>query len=169
MNATLNHAPRKQLSSQLDRLDNILDGLSDALPQVVADAIQQATKAAVQAAIAEILANPKMLQALQEQQQDTPTPTPATPSPTTATPPSTPATPPKPSLWSRVTGGLWKSVSWVGQQCRRVGGFLARTVSAIARATVACARLFSSPFVYAAMAIGELAFSARRSWSFSPN
>src|SRR5262245_50934988 len=59
--------PRKQLSSQLDRLDTILDGLDAALSGAVADAVQgvvgQVVKEAVEASIKEVLGNPELLRA----------------------------------------------------------------------------------------------------------
>jgi hypothetical protein len=59
--------PRKQLSTQLDRLDTILDGLADALNESVADAVKdvvgQVVKESVETTIREVLGNPALLQA----------------------------------------------------------------------------------------------------------
>jgi hypothetical protein len=64
------HMPRKQLSSQLDRLDTILDGLAEALNESVADAVKdvvgQVVKESVETTIREVLGNPDLLQAALE-------------------------------------------------------------------------------------------------------
>jgi len=61
------HGQRKQLSSQLDRLDTILDGLAEALNESVADAVKdvvgQVVKESVETTIREVLGNPTLLQA----------------------------------------------------------------------------------------------------------
>jgi hypothetical protein len=61
------NAQRKQLSSQLDRLDQILDGLSDALTESVADAVKevigQVVSEAVSLAVKEVLSSPELLRA----------------------------------------------------------------------------------------------------------
>src|SRR5262245_55218127 len=61
-----NHAARKSLASQIDRLDNILDGLAEALNESVADAVRnvvgQAVREAVEATARELLASPALLQ-----------------------------------------------------------------------------------------------------------
>jgi hypothetical protein len=68
-NTTINNgnAQRKQLSTQLDRLDQILDGLSDALTQSVADAVKevigQVVSEAVSLAVKEVLSSPELLKA----------------------------------------------------------------------------------------------------------
>jgi hypothetical protein len=68
-NATINNgnAQRKQLSTQLDRLDQILDGLSDALTESVADAVKevigQVVSEAVSLAVKEVLSSPELLKA----------------------------------------------------------------------------------------------------------
>jgi hypothetical protein len=63
---------RKQLSSQLDRLDTILDGLAEALNESVASAVKdtvgQVVKEAVETTIREVLSNPDLLQAALMQQ-----------------------------------------------------------------------------------------------------
>jgi hypothetical protein len=60
-----NHAARKSLASQIDRLDSILDGLAEALNESVADAVRgvvgQAVREAVEATARELLASPALL------------------------------------------------------------------------------------------------------------
>jgi hypothetical protein len=62
-----NGAQRKQLSSQIDRLDAILDGLADALNESVADAVRevvgQVVREAVSSTVREVLATPELLRA----------------------------------------------------------------------------------------------------------
>jgi hypothetical protein len=72
------NAQRKQLSSQLDRLDQILDGLSDALTESVADAVKevigQVVSEAVSLAVKEVLSSPELLKAaLNKHEPTTPT------------------------------------------------------------------------------------------------
>src|ERR1700681_350832 len=55
MPTSTNDSPRKNLASQLDRLDGILDGLADGLNDAVASAVQQAVAVAVQEAVRGIL------------------------------------------------------------------------------------------------------------------
>jgi hypothetical protein len=65
MNTSTNGSPRKNLASQLDRLDGILDGLAEGLNDAVAGAVKDAVAVAVQEAVrgilAEVLANPDVL------------------------------------------------------------------------------------------------------------
>jgi len=60
--------PRKTLSTQLDRLDDILDGLADSLngavAQAVKDAVGLAVQEAVQGVLTEVLTNPELLEKL---------------------------------------------------------------------------------------------------------
>src|SRR4051794_24163362 len=60
-----NGSVRKNLASQLDRLDHILDGLAEGLQEAVAQAVQQAVTLAVQEAVrgilTELLTNPELL------------------------------------------------------------------------------------------------------------
>src|SRR5260370_14612734 len=62
------HLPRKTLSTQLDRLDDILDGLADslngAIAQAVKDAVGLAVQEAVQGVLTEVLTNPELLEKL---------------------------------------------------------------------------------------------------------
>jgi hypothetical protein len=76
--ASINNGQRKQLSSQLDRLDQILDGLSEALTESVADAVKevigQVVSEAVALAVKEVLSSPDLLRAaLSKHEQATPT------------------------------------------------------------------------------------------------
>jgi hypothetical protein len=70
MTATLltNGQVRKNLASQLDRLDGILDGLADGLGEAVVTAVKEAVGLAVQEAVravlTEILTNPDLLDKL---------------------------------------------------------------------------------------------------------
>jgi hypothetical protein len=65
---------RKTLSSQLDRLDDILDGLDSALAGAVQEAVSMAVKQAVQAVLAEVLTNRELQDQLQKAAQHTPLP-----------------------------------------------------------------------------------------------
>lgn len=63
---TTNGRPqRKTLSSQLDRLDNIIDALANGLPATVAEAVRQAVGVAaheaLQAVFQELLGRPEIL------------------------------------------------------------------------------------------------------------
>ena len=57
----LNGKPRKQLSDQLDRMDEILDVLGEGLTGAVVDAMKAGTALAVKQALVEILTNPELL------------------------------------------------------------------------------------------------------------
>ena len=60
--ASLNGRPqRKQLSDQLNRLDDIIDTLADGLPEAVGDAVRTGTQAALQQLLIETLTNPDTL------------------------------------------------------------------------------------------------------------
>lgn len=89
MTATMNGRPRKQLSDQLDRLDDILDVLADALPAAVADAVKEGARQAVKDAVLEVLANPELRALLARPVAET-----------------IPSTPPKVSVWSRMKAKL---------------------------------------------------------------
>jgi hypothetical protein len=84
MTATLNgrpHQQRKQLSDQLDRLDQMIDCLSEALPLAMADATRQA----VREALADLFTNPETLARLRHALGGSAVPPPVeTPSPATA-------------------------------------------------------------------------------------
>jgi hypothetical protein len=68
MSVALNGSPRKNLASQLDRLDRILDGLADGLNDAVASAVKQAVAVTVQEAVrsilTELLTNPEVVACL---------------------------------------------------------------------------------------------------------
>jgi hypothetical protein len=76
-----NGTPRKNLASQLDRLDGIIDALADGLNEAVASAVEQAVglavKEAVRATLAEALANPALREALRGNAAPAPAPAPA--------------------------------------------------------------------------------------------
>src|ERR1700722_13395261 len=61
------HVARKNLASQLDRLDSILDVLSDGLNEAVATVVQEAVGKAVELAVKEVLCNPDVLRAMRSQ------------------------------------------------------------------------------------------------------
>jgi hypothetical protein len=78
--------PRKTLSTQLDRLDDILDGLADSLngavAQAVKDAVGLAVQEAVQGVLTEVLTNPELLARLRPEPVPQPVPpTPVAPGP----------------------------------------------------------------------------------------
>ena len=58
---SLNGKPRKQLSDQLDRMDEILDVLGEGLTGAVVEAMKAGTALAVKQALVEILTNPELL------------------------------------------------------------------------------------------------------------
>ncbi len=93
---TLNGKPqRKQLTDQLDRLDNMIDLLAEGLPAAVADACREGARAAIKDAILEVMTNPELRALIV-------TP-PATSSSTVhETPPASSPKPAAPSLWSRL-------------------------------------------------------------------
>ena len=96
MSATmsLNGKPRKQLSDQLDRMDEILDVLGEGLTGAVVDAMKAGTALAVKQALVEILTNPELLATIRG----------VLPPPTTMAnvPSEMPASVARPSLWSRL-------------------------------------------------------------------
>jgi hypothetical protein len=118
--AAPNGRPRKNLASQLDRLDGILDGLADGLHDAVSAAVTEAVTLAVrqalQGVLTELLTNPQVLEQLRRLLA------PATPAPA---PPGTPApAAPKSSLRQRLAGAC----AWVGDCLRAacgLGGFVA--------------------------------------------
>jgi hypothetical protein len=137
MTVTLNGAPRKKLSDQIDRLDTLLDGLADAIPEVVADAIRasvrEAVHEAVHIALAELLAHPALSQAFAAPVS------PPQPVIRSAPPPVSPPAPPRPpavppSVLTRVSRGIWQGVSWAGQQLGRIGRGAVQVVTTVARA-----------------------------------
>jgi hypothetical protein len=158
MNAILNNVPRKKLSDQLDRLDNILDGLADAIPAVVADAVRQAIQQTVtqatKAAIAELLANPDLLRAIQG---------PANLLPSTTSPPSMPSPPSPPSdpkprgIVSRVSLSIWNTAC---SATRKIGGavaYVSRMIWAGVKAPFQLAIRWGRPVLAAAQALASYA------------
>jgi hypothetical protein len=116
MTATLltNGQVRKNLASQLDRLDGILDGLADGLREAVVTAVQEAIGLAVQEAVravlTEVLTNPDLLDKLRG------TLVPPAQVQETAVAPS-----PADSLKTRLTRGLRRLGSWAGARLRAAG------------------------------------------------
>jgi len=82
MNHSANGGTRRNLGSQIDRLDRILDGLDEALQGAITDAVKEAVSVAVAEAVRstvlEIVSNPHILQVLRGQF------TPAAPAPAPA-------------------------------------------------------------------------------------
>jgi len=164
MTAALNGAPpRKNLSDQLDRLDNILDGLAEAIPAVVAESIRvsvrRAVQEAIQEAISEVLANRDLLRLL-----EAPHPVVATPKPTAPVwePSAPPAPSPEPALPGFVTR-VCRTTMWNGvcATARKVGQAVASVGRAVWSAVKAPARWVSRGVSVVATAF-NLAFAARR-------
>ena len=114
MTATMmmtNGRVRKNLASQLDRLDSILDGLSDGLGEAVVTAVQEAVGLAVQEAVravlTEVLTNPDLLDRLRGR---------VAPPAQVHEPPA--ASPPVEPLRTRLVRGLGRLGSWVGSGLR---------------------------------------------------
>jgi hypothetical protein len=101
-NSVSNGTSRKNLASQLDRLDQILDGLADGLNDAVANAVKEAVTVAVQEAIrsivAEVLTNTDQLARLRAGMEKS----------------TTPATAAKPALAKRIVTkmGCWLGFGW---------------------------------------------------------
>lgn len=98
--AVINGRPRRQLSDQLDRLDEqllqvdrVLDALSVGLEGAVRDATKEGTRIAVKEAVVELLTNPELRDALHA----------ASASPAEA----------KPSFWSRIQAKTRQAVNAV--------------------------------------------------------
>jgi hypothetical protein len=158
MNPTTNGSTRKNLASQLDRLDQMLDGLAEGLNEAVVAAVKAAVTVAVEQAVravlAEVLTNPALLDKLRG-----------------VTPPA-PAAPK--ARWSRLTGrvrqaGTWLTAGlaagWRGVRgtVGSVAGGVRRTV-ANARARWQAVRRFQIPLVRAVtvgVAVGVAAYFAR--------
>ncbi|CAN5183457.1 hypothetical protein BH11PLA2_BH11PLA2_07750 [soil metagenome] len=58
---SLNGRPRKQLSDQLDRLDEVINGLEEFLPQAMADAARDGIRQAFRDVVAELITDPATL------------------------------------------------------------------------------------------------------------
>lgn len=91
---SLNGKPRKQLSDQLDRMDEILDVLGEGLTGAVVDAMKVGTAIAVQQALVEILTNPDLLATIRGVLPH--------PAAMANVPSELPASVARPSLWSRL-------------------------------------------------------------------
>ena len=137
MTATLhtstNGSPRKNLASQLDRLDSILDGLADGLNDAVASAVKDAVAVAVREAVrgllAEVLANPDVLARLRGLVSPTAAAT------STAT---TPAAPAAPKSWPGNVAaqiGSWCGLGWrsVRNVCAALVGRVTKVLSSLRR------------------------------------
>ncbi|CAN5346316.1 hypothetical protein BH11PLA2_BH11PLA2_52340 [soil metagenome] len=59
--ASLNGRPRKQLSDQLDRLDEVINGLEEFLPQAMADAARDGIRQAFRDVVSELITDPTTL------------------------------------------------------------------------------------------------------------
>jgi hypothetical protein len=118
--ATVNNGrPRKQLSDQLDRLDEqllqvdrVLDALSDGLDGAIRDATKEGTRVAVKEAIVELLTSPDLRQALHQA--------------------STPPAAAKPSFWSRLKSKARQTVTAVKS------GVVAAATGVASRVASAC-------------------------------
>jgi hypothetical protein len=101
-NTVSNGTSRKNLASQLDRLDQILDGLADGLNDAVANAVKEAVTVAVQEAIrsivAEVLTNGDLLTRLRAGMDNT----------------TAPASRAKPALAKRAVAKVntWLGIGW---------------------------------------------------------
>ena len=159
INTSTNGSPRKNLASQLDRLDHILDGLAAALNESVAAAVKDAVTLAVQEAVrgilAEILANPHVLAKLR-----------GLVSQTTATTsvPVTPAASEAEKSWlgqatARVSS--WCSLGWrsVRNGCTSVVGHVTSVVSAF-RQRCQLVRQFRMPLLLAVLVGALVGFGA---------
>src|SRR5271167_4647523 len=127
--ANTNGSARKNLASQLDRLDGILDGLADGLNEAVASAVQDAMVVAVREAVrgilAEVLSNPDLLAQLRTN-IGLPTSADRTPAP-----PAAPVE--RKSLVAKITGTIaaWFGAGWraVRRACRAVTGKIGNVLS----------------------------------------
>jgi hypothetical protein len=136
-----------QLSTQLDRLDNILDGLSDAIPATIAEAVQQG----VRSAIVELMKNPELLKAMQP-----PAPQPAEPQPQPSVEPST-----------SIAQTLWSPVAWVGQQLSNAAGRVAASLG-VACSSLMVAATFVQPLLPSLSTLAALVFAVGTRWLLPP-
>jgi hypothetical protein len=120
--ATVNnsHPMRKQLSHQLDRLDNILDGLSEALSGAVADATREGTRLALKDAIIEILTDPNLRSRLHRA---------TAPEPVEAPRPQAC----QPGFWARVKAKASQAMAAVGRLASKVVQGTVRSVQGAVR------------------------------------
>jgi len=150
--------PRKTLSNQLDRLDDILDGLAEALNQSVAMAVKEAVglaaREAVSAAVQEVVANADLLRAAAAQHiPSEPEPQESQPKPPT----------PQQTVWGRLGNG----VAWVWQKAnekaRQVGSYLSMAGQwCLAKLGQGCRRMadiglqVKNRVVHASLAVGNV-------------
>lgn len=113
----LNGRPRKQLSEELDRLDDVINGLEECLPQAVADAARVGIRQAIHDVVKELVSDPATLDALRA----------------ALVPEFVPLTPaPRPSPWARLRAFVRTAATKV------VSAFgIAKTVASIAKDRVA--------------------------------
>jgi hypothetical protein len=118
---------RKQLSDEIDRLDQILDGLSEGINGAVADAAREGVREAVKGAIIELLTDATLRARLHE-----------------ATAPERPAAPAetasKPGWWARLKMRATRTIAGVGQAAANVLAGASRGVQAISEAATSKVR-----------------------------
>ena len=140
MTATMNPAangrvPRKNLSSQLDRLDAILDGLdgalSGAITEAVKEAVSTATAEAVRATLVEVITNPDVMALLRG--GTIPFAQPVVAAPTRCEEP----VPPQPNAMSRA----WR---WSIQKIKNIGQAIGARVRGVRDGAVSTYRQASS-------------------------
>ncbi len=129
----LNGRPRKQLSEELDRLDEVINGMEECLPQAVADAARDGIRQAIHDVVKEIVSEPATLNALR----------------TALLPEFVPLTLiPKPSAWARlkaiVRNAAAKAAAAVGLARQTVTSTVSQTCQA-AKTRVARWTLLSLP------------------------
>ena len=123
--------PRKQLSDQLDRMDEMINGLEEFLPVAVADAARDGIRQAFRDVLGELVADPAMLDKLRAGLGAEATPIPA-----------------KPSAWARlkavIRSAAAKVVRVVGTVRRKITTGI-RTTCVAAKTRVARWSLVSLP------------------------
>jgi hypothetical protein len=156
MTATMitNGQIRKNLASQLDRLDSILDGLADGLGEAVVTAVREAVGLAVQEAVravlTEVLTNPDLLDRLRGRV-----------APPAQVMEAAVASAPVEPLRTRLTRGLGRLWSGVGSGlrtlCQACGNRLRQARESVGAAWIRLqgVRRFKSQFLIA-LAIGTL-------------
>jgi hypothetical protein len=139
--------PRKNLASQIDRLDSILDGLAENLNEAVSTAVQQAVTSAVQEAVKqaviEVVTNAELQQLLH--------PTPPRAEPQGARQPG--------GLWRAVRGFVGKTGQAVAATAAATGGWLASAARQVGERAAACVEKVRRAFTVAG---GWLATKASR-------
>jgi hypothetical protein len=121
-----NGKPRKQLSDQLDRLDEqldkqdaIIDALSEGLNGAVADAAREGVKEAVKAAVIEMLTDPELRTALHKA--------------------TAPAAADKPTFWQRAKARIAQGAARVKETAAAVVAGVAGQVKAVRAAVTGTA------------------------------